>query len=137
MIAEMICFEANSVNTSLGLLLEVLSTATRRVHGLLQILPCDWLSYSLSFRRRPLAAKGINFQSVSVGFFEIIFCPTSWFILKQLDNLPSLSMSDLVANLHNPTRMDNKYPVIHANDVASKICMGCSLAVASNVINIR
>ena len=31
---------------------------------------------------------------VLVCFFKIIFCPTSWFILKQLDNSPSLFMSD-------------------------------------------
>ena len=31
------------------------------------------------------------YRGFSLGFFEIIFCPTSWFILKQLDNFGSLS----------------------------------------------
>ena len=39
-------------------------------------------------------AENSHFAEVSVRFFKILFCPTSWFILKQLDNLPSLSMSD-------------------------------------------
>ena len=39
-------------------------------------------------------AKNSNFPVVSIRFFKIIFCPTSWLILKQLDNSPSLSMSD-------------------------------------------
>ena len=30
--------------------------------GLLQILPFDWLSYSLSIGDRPLVAKGMDFQ---------------------------------------------------------------------------
>ena len=76
--------------------------------GLFPIQPSDWLSYSLSIGHRALVAKGIDFQiyetmtenlrfsEVSVRFFKIIFCPTSWFKLKQLDNLPSLSMSNLL-----------------------------------------
>ena len=30
--------------------------------GLLQILPSDWLSYSLSIGDRPLVAKGVDFH---------------------------------------------------------------------------
>ena len=59
----------------------------------------DWLSYSPSICDRPLVAKWIiaenaRFAEISVRFFKIVFYPTSWFILKQLDNLPSLSISD-------------------------------------------
>ena len=39
-------------------------------------------------------AENSRFTEVLVRFFKMIFCPTSWFILKQLDNLPSLSMND-------------------------------------------
>ena len=35
-----------------------------------------------------------SFAKVLVHFFQIIFCPSSWFTLKQLDNLPSSSMND-------------------------------------------
>ena len=31
-------------------------------------------------------------------FFQITFCLTIWFILKQLDNLPSFSMNDSLLN---------------------------------------
>ena len=31
--------------------------------------------------------KNVGFAEVSVRFFKIIFCPTCWFILKQLDHL--------------------------------------------------
>ena len=68
-------------------------------------MPSDWLSYSLAIGDRPLGAKEIDFQiqsndnprfvEVSVHFFKMIFCPTGWFILKQLDNLPSLFTSDV------------------------------------------
>ena len=71
-----------------------------------QNLPSDWLSYSLSIGDRPPVAKWIDFQlqnnvrkrtffrDFSKFQFKIMFCPTSWFILKQSDNLPSLSMND-------------------------------------------
>ena len=36
--------------------------------------------------------ENLRFTDVSVRFFEIIFCPTGWFILKQLDNSLSLSI---------------------------------------------
>ena len=40
-------------------------------------------------------AENSLYAEVSVWLFKIIFsCPTSWFILKQLDNLPSLSKGD-------------------------------------------
>ena len=39
-------------------------------------------------------AKDSHFTDVSIHFFKMIFCPASWFILKKLDNSPSLSMSD-------------------------------------------
>ena len=34
-------------------------------------------------------AEDSCFAEVLVRFFKIIFCPTGWFILKQLDNSPS------------------------------------------------
>ena len=43
--------------------------------GLLQILPSDWLSYSLYIGDRPLVAKGIDFQIKNNGrklaFFRV------------------------------------------------------------------
>ena len=33
-------------------------------------------------------------------FFQITFCLTIWFLLKQLDNSPSLSMSDTQLHTH-------------------------------------
>ena len=39
-------------------------------------------------------AENSLFTEVSVRLFKTIFCPTSWFMLKQLDNFPSLPMSD-------------------------------------------
>ena len=72
----------------------------------MQILYFDWLSYSLFIGDRPCTTgdkqsifkfktmtEDSRFPEVSDRFFKIIFCPTSWFILKQLDNLPSLSIS--------------------------------------------
>ena len=55
---------------------------------------------------RPLVAKGSRFSNskqlskipyfveVSICFFKIIFCLTSWFMLKQLNNSLLLFMSD-------------------------------------------
>ena len=41
--------------------------------GLLQILPSDWLSYSLSIGDRLLVVKGINFQiQNSIIFYNIL-----------------------------------------------------------------
>ena len=65
-----------------------------------------WPSYSLSTGDRPLVAEKESifkfktmtenscFAKVSGRFFKIIFYLTSWFMLKQLDNLPLLSMSN-------------------------------------------
>ena len=39
-------------------------------------------------------AENSYFAEVLLCFFKIIFCPTSLFILKQLDNEPSLSVSE-------------------------------------------
>ena len=39
-------------------------------------------------------AGNSNFGEVFFYFIKIIFCPTTWFILKQLDHSPSLSVSD-------------------------------------------
>ena len=73
-----------------------LSPEGRITSRLLQILPSDWLSYSLSIGDRSLAAKGVDFHIQNNGeklaFCKIIFCPTSWFILKQLGSSPLLSM---------------------------------------------
>ena len=67
----------------------------------------DYYKSWLAIGDRPLIAKGIDvteFQTmagnsryvavVSVCLFKIIFCLTSWFLLKQLDNLPSLRKND-------------------------------------------
>ena len=76
--------------------------------GLLQILPCDWLCFThLSNGDISLVAKGVDFHirnnckklafsaQVSIHLFNIsLFYPTSWSILKQLDNSQSSSMSD-------------------------------------------
>ena len=69
----------------------VLSTINQLV-DYYKSLPFDWLSYLLCIGNRPLVAKEIDLQidnnlmaenscfvEVSVCFFKIVFCPTSWF----------------------------------------------------------
>ena len=57
----------------------------------------------------PFVCSSFDRYAVSVHFFKIIFCPTSSLILKQLDNSPSLSMSDsqLVCALLTVCCIDN------------------------------
>ena len=45
----------------------IYSFSIKPTRGVLQILPSDWLSYSLSIGDRPLVAKGIDFQIQNNG----------------------------------------------------------------------
>ena len=59
------------------------------------LLVIDHINFQIKNNGRKITFyRNLRFIEVSFDFFEIIFSPTSWFILKQLHNSPELFMSD-------------------------------------------